>query len=153
MRGRLGTIALAFGGILGGCSVDPGRPPSIRYGEEACAHCRMIISDDRFAAALVTKGGETMKFDDIGCLVDHEAGQRSPPATTYWVRDFAGGDWLDARAATYVQSAKVHSPMGYGLTALPPKSPETGPVLRFTELPAVVAASRRELAKPAGPDL
>lgn len=153
MRGPLGILAVACGGIIGGCGVDPGQPPSIRYGEEACAHCRMIISDDRFAAALVTTRGDTRKFDDIGCLVDHEAGQRPPPATTYWVRDFAGGDWLDARAATYVQSAKIHSPMGYGLRALSPKSPETGPVLRFNELPAVVAARRRAPEKPATPVL
>ena len=150
MRNSLGIAVLL---ACAGCGADPSRPPSIRYGEEACARCRMIISDDRFAAALVTSGGETLKFDDIGCLVDHEAGRQSPPGTTYWVRDSAGGDWLDARAATYVRSVTVPSPMGYGLKALPPTSPEAGPALRFADLPAVVSASRGEEQGTARPDL
>jgi len=149
MRKRLGVIVLASGGFLGGCGTDLSLPPTIRYGEEACAHCRMIISDDRFAAAVVTKGGETLKFDDVGCLVEREADQGTPSGSIYWVRDFDGGGWLDARSASYVQSAKVQSPMGYGLTALPPKSSEAESVLRFTDLPRVLAASGLGMEDPA----
>lgn len=150
MRERLGVIALvACGAILGGCGDDLGRPPTVRYGEEACAHCRMIISDDRFAAALVTKGGETLKFDDVGCLVEREAEQGAPPGSAYWVRDFEGGGWLDALSASYVKSAKVQSPMGYGLTALSPKSSKAEPSLRFADLAPVVAASGLGTDKPA----
>jgi copper chaperone NosL len=149
MNARLGVLALACGGFLGGCGTDLGRPPTVRYGEEACAHCRMIISDDRFAAALVIKGGETLKFDDVGCLVEREADQGAPPGSAYWVRDFDGGGWLDARLASYVHSAEVHSPMGYGLTALAPKSLKAGPGLRFADLPRAVAASGLGTDKPA----
>lgn len=149
---RLGVFVLACGGFLGGCGTDISRPPTVRYGEEACAHCRMIISDDRFAAALVTKGGESLKFDDVGCLVEREADQGAPTGSIYWVRDFDGGGWLDARSASYVHSAKVQSPMGYGLTALSPKSLNAGPVLRFTELAPVVAASGLGTEKPEAND-
>jgi copper chaperone NosL len=154
MRERLGVIALACGGFLGGCGTDLSRPPTVRYGEEACAHCRMIISDDRFAAALVTKGGDTLKFDDIGCLVEHKADQQQLPGSVsiHWVRDFGGGGWLDARSASYVHSTKVHSPMGYNLTALPPESPESGSTLRFADLPSAVAASGLGAEKPAAKD-
>jgi len=138
---RLGVLTAAWIGFLGGCGADLDRPPTVRYGEEACAHCRMIISDDRFAAAIVTRGGESLKFDDVGCLVQREADQSTPPGSIYWVRDFDGGGWLDARSASYVRSAKVNSPMGYGLTALSPQSSIAAPVLRFAELAPVVAAS------------
>jgi copper chaperone NosL len=145
MRRTLATAVVACVLALGGCGADTGRPPSIRYGEDACARCRMIISDDRFAAALVTRDGETMRFDDVGCLVEHEAGRpSSPAAAACWVRDSTGGGWLDARAATYVRSPEGRSPMAYGLTAFPPNSPAAGPALRFDQLPAAIAASRGE---------
>jgi copper chaperone NosL len=150
MRDRLVNFVTVLSLTSGGCGADASRPPSIRYGEEACARCRMIISDDRFAAAIVTRAGEVLRFDDVGCLVEHEAARRpSPAAAAYWVCDFTGGGWLDARAATYVRSTQAHSPMAYGLTALPPDSPTTGPVLRFGELPAAIAASRRDPETPA----
>jgi copper chaperone NosL len=150
MRSELVTVVAACGLASGGCGADTSRPPSIRYGEEACARCRMIISDDRFAAALVTRGGEAMKFDDVGCLVEYEAGRPTSPAAAaaYWVRDYTGGGWLDARAATFVRSPQAHSPMAYGLTAIPPNSPAAGPALRFDQLPSAIAASRGEPGTP-----
>jgi copper chaperone NosL len=152
MRGTIGIIAaVVCGGMVGGCGVNPSQPPSIRYGEEACAHCRMIISDDRFAAALVTDTGETLKFDDIGCLVEHEA-DRQRSAVTYWVRSFKEDNWLDARTAAYVRSDEVQSPMGYGLAALPATAREAGPALQFADLPAALAARRRGPEKPPTPD-
>jgi copper chaperone NosL len=101
----------------------------------------MIIGDERFAAALVTATGDALKFDDIGCLIEHE-GDRLRPDVAYWVRDSRSGGWLNAREATFVQSPSIVSPMGYGLAALPaaqapdPKSsvPDRR-MLRFHELP------------------
>jgi copper chaperone NosL len=104
--------------LAAGCGpADTSRPPSVRFGEEACAFCRMIISDERFAAARVSAGGEVLKFDDLGCLLRHEATQ-TQPAAAYWVHDFRGQDWLNAREAIYVASGRVASPMGYGLAAV-----------------------------------
>jgi copper chaperone NosL len=100
----------------------------------------MIISDERFAAALVTSTGDALKFDDIGCLVEHEAGQLRPDVA-YWVRDSQSGAWLNAREAIFVHSPSVVSPMGYGLAARPADQaadePAAGPdrrILRFHEL-------------------
>ena len=98
------TTWLIAAGLLAGCQpVDASRPPTIRFGEEACASCRMIISDERFAAALVTAAGDALKFDDIGCLIEHEADPVRPDVAC-WVRDFRSREWLDARQATFVHS-------------------------------------------------
>jgi copper chaperone NosL len=142
-----GMAWLIAAGVLAGCRpVDTGRPPTVRYGEEACASCRMIIGDEHFAAALVTPTGEALKFDDIGCLVEHEAdGLR--PDVTYWVRDSKGREWLDAREATFVHSAGIASPMGFELAARPPgqaASEPAGRMLRFHELPGFLAERSRE---------
>jgi nitrous oxide reductase accessory protein NosL len=138
-----GLIAAA---ALAGChSGHAHRPPTLRFGEEACDSCRMIISDERFAAALVTPAGDALKFDDVGCLIEHEAGHLRPDVT-YWVRDSSTGQWLSARTAMFVHSPRVVSPMGFGLAARPAGQtegePTAGPdarTLRFDELPGLLA--------------
>jgi copper chaperone NosL len=142
---------LIAAGLLGGCQpVDTSRPPTVRFGEEACASCRMIISDERFAAALVTATGEVLKFDDIGCLIRQEADPARPEVVS-WVRNFQGQGWLKARDATFLHARSFASPMGYGLAALPPGQPADGlaadptsRTLRFRDLPGFLAGPPRE---------
>jgi copper chaperone NosL len=146
MKPVTGFAWLVSAGFLAGCwPVDINTPPTVRFGEEACASCRMIISDERFAAALVTAAGDTLKFDDIGCLVKHEAGRVRPNATC-WVRSFRGQEWLKAPDATFLRAPGISSPMGYGLAAL--SDGRTAEELathrgsrsfRFGELPGFVA--------------
>lgn len=129
MRRWYGLAVLAASiGVPIGCQPN-GRvsPPSLRLGQEACARCRMIISDARFAAALTTEAGDTAKFDDVGCMVEHEAGAFRA-TTVYWVRDFKSDAWLDAREAIFVRSKEINSPMGFGLAAMrtPPAPGEFG---------------------------
>ena len=140
-------VWLIAAGLIAGCRpVDVGRPPTVRFGEEACASCRMIIGDEHFAAALVTPAGEALKFDDVGCLIEHEAG-RLRPDVAYWVRDAASREWLDAREARFVHSPSVASPMGFGLAAHPADRAAGEPnarMLRFHELPGFLADRLRE---------
>jgi copper chaperone NosL len=153
MRPKSSKAWVVAAGVIAGCQgVDASRPPVVRWGEEACAGCRMIISDDRFAAALVTAKGDELAFDDIGCLIQHEAGQPRPDAG-YWVRDFTGHGWLKAPEATFVHAKSVSSPMGHGLAALPSAraakdlaTDTTKRILRFSELPGFLADPRREAA-------
>jgi copper chaperone NosL len=147
MRRIDGRVWIVAAGLIAGCRpVDISRPPTIRFGEEACDACRMIIGDEQFAAALVTPTGDALKFDDIGCLVEHEAG-RLRPDVAYWVRDAASREWLDTREARFVHSPSVASPMGFGLTAHragPLLGEPTGRTLRFPELPGFLADRLRE---------
>jgi copper chaperone NosL len=153
MKRLRGFAYLVSSSLLAGCgTADQSRPPNVRFGEEACAFCRMIISDDRFAAAVVIKTGEALKFDDIGCMILHEARQVRPGAA-YWVRNFTGRDWLNAREATFVHSTKFRSPMDHGLAAMPmaqaadelSKSID-GRTLQFSELPSLLGDQPSESA-------
>lgn len=108
-------------GLLGGCGeAVPIAPPDIHYGDDVCAVCGMIISDDRFAAGLVAEGPgglEARAFDDIGCLLDDLALHEDRLVAGRWVRDFRTDQWRRAGTAVFVHSAAVHSPMSYGLAA------------------------------------
>lgn len=134
-----GFFALGCGGNRGPL------PPKIRFGEEACAHCRMIISDERFAAALVTDDGQTVKFDDIGCLLEYRE-ERSPSIQRYWTSNYLSAGWLDAQRAVFVQSDELTTPMATGIVALATNDearrvaePLRGKILRFDELAQAVA--------------
>jgi copper chaperone NosL len=153
---RIGAIAWLIGTVVViGCRpADTSRPPVVRFGAEACAHCRMIISDERFAASRVSAGGEALKFDDIGCLLKHEASDVEP-AAAYWVHDFRGPEWLGAREALFVHLPNVASPMGHGLAAVPTAQAAhelaTDPAsrtLRFGELAGFVAETSPERQHP-----
>jgi copper chaperone NosL len=118
-------IALVL--TLVGCKENLDEPPKIRWGEEVCAHCNMIISDKRFAAAITLKSGEVRKYDDLGCLLK-EYSKYSGEIHRVWVHRYDGESsgrltclhtcWLDARQACFVQSPSIQSPMGSGIAAV-----------------------------------
>jgi copper chaperone NosL len=144
--------------VAAGCSgAREDRPPSLRLGEEACDHCRMLINDDRFAAALLTADGETRKFDEIGCLLEYQAANTAP-VRHYWVRCYRSSQWLDAQNALFVHSRQLHTPMGYGLAAVPTFAEAReladelhGRIVRFDELPKVIKSRTGDGLSESGP--
>jgi copper chaperone NosL len=152
---RLGLVAAFL--VPAGCEDDG--PPTVRYGQEGCAHCRMIVNDDRFAAALVTPAGDALKFDEVCCLVDYLAANPNA-AKAEWVRGYRSGQWHDPRQALFVHGPRLQTPMGSGLAAVPTREQAdalaaelNGRVLRYDELPAFLKDQQAAAAKaaPGGP--
>jgi copper chaperone NosL len=117
---RLASAIVLFALVLAGCRPAP-RP--VVEGRDACAHCRMTITDARFAAELVTRKGKVHVFDSIECLATHVAEQAVPLEEVHsaWVTDFAESDtFLRAAEARYVRAESVRSPMGMNLAAFGP---------------------------------
>lgn len=112
-------IALVVGACAEGQTVV--EPPVIRYGEDRCAHCGMIISDVRFAAGYLYEVGEgrykSVIFDDIGDMVHYAGEQDGQTIRAWYVHDYASEEWLDALQAHYVVSEEIQSPMGSGVAA------------------------------------
>lgn len=111
-------ILLVIAVTATGCSQQP---VEIHYGSDECAHCKMMITDERFAAQLVTEKGKAIKFDAVECLVSyHRDHEEELENSVLWVNDFEQpGEWLNALEAHYVQSEDIQSPMGASLFALP----------------------------------
>lgn len=113
----MARVTLA-GLLLAGCRAQVSdAPPSIRYGEEPCAQCRMLISEARYAAARVTASGDVEKFDDIGCLLRYRT-QHPSAERRLWLHDYQTAVWLAASAAACVQGPSLATPMGSGIIAL-----------------------------------
>lgn len=108
------AVALAF---LAACSEGVPRPVDIVLNEESCRQCRMAVSQREFSAELVSERGVVDAFDDIGCLVTWLRETSPSGAAGVFVHDYETGEWLDARAAHFVRSEKLSTPMGSGLAA------------------------------------
>ncbi len=105
---------LAF---VAACSAGVPEPVEIALDEEACHQCRMVISQQEFAAEIVTLAGSVYYFDDIGCMVRWISDNQLPETAGLFVTDYDNRSWLDARMAFYVRSNKLPTPMQYGLAA------------------------------------
>lgn len=93
-------------------------PPALHLGQDTCFACGMIVSDERYAAAIVqNQNGERKQFlfDDLGEMV-----RFTPPAaaeTRYWAHDVESKQWIDAATAHYVRSPANETPMLTGVVA------------------------------------
>lgn len=126
-------LVLALAGC--GAKADVAEPPEIRYGQDSCDQCKMIISEEKYAAAYWTAGGEARRFDDLGGMLRFHQ-ERAEDVASFWVHDFLTGDWLKADEATLVLNAGLETPMGFGLVAF--ADPEQAAALAFGEAGARV---------------
>lgn len=133
------TIFVLFLVIISGCQP---KVEEINYHEDECHHCKMIISDSKFGAELVTKKGKVSKYDSAECMLK-VYGTTSPEIYAFaLVTDYANqGNLIDAKSAFYLISENLPSPMGANLsaysnqrTAIEMQEKKGGNVLGFDEV-------------------
>ncbi len=103
--------------LVSACSQEP---REVHYGSDECAHCKMMITDDRFAAQIATETGKAIKFDAIECMADYAGENKSElQAAEFWVSNFTKpGEWININNAFLIRSEVINSPMGESLLAL-----------------------------------
>ena len=112
MRRRFVTLVL----LAAACATPA--PRAIVYDADACAECRMQISDRRFGAEIVTRTGKVVEFDAVECLLDYERRVGGADIQSVWVTDFRRPATLvPAERARFVQVPGGKSPMGRGILA------------------------------------
>jgi len=109
---RIITAALLLLALA--CQADQ-RPQAIEA-HDACASCRMAISQPQYAAQVVDREGTAYKFDDIGCMLRYLNNHTFPQRRLY-VMDYVNRQWLEAESAVFVRSEAIRSPMNGGLAA------------------------------------
>lgn len=103
--------------IISACGNDP---EPINFGEDNCAHCKMMITDEKYGAELVTDKGKIFKYDSIECLLEQLNKNifREDQIGSMWVIDFNNPRTLiDAKTAYYTQNDEFRSPMGLNVQA------------------------------------
>lgn len=103
--------------LMSACSQEP---HEVHYGSDECAYCKMMITDNRFAAQAVTETGKSIKFDAIECMADYAGENKSElQSAELWVSDFNNpGEWININNAFLISSEVINSPMGKSLLAL-----------------------------------
>jgi len=95
-------------------------PEPINYGHDECDFCRMLITDNRYGAELITDKGKVVKFDEAGCMIEYamvknligDANQK------FLVTDFASPEtFMNAANAFFAHNENFRSPMGLNVTA------------------------------------
>ena len=113
----LTTLTTGFGIVLlttllaGSCASGP---EPIRYGQDACYHCKMTLTDKRFGAEIITDKGKVLKFDDLNCLVAYLDGGEIPAANVAQIVsvDFKKSvSFVDVHKAFFLQNEAIKSPM------------------------------------------
>jgi len=112
-------LTILIGLLLAACESKPLGPVPLE-GDDACASCRMVISERRYAGELVDSNGEIYKFDDVVCMLRfaHAHGLQQSSAK-YFVMDYASGNhWIAATDAHFVRlRSSISSPMASGIVA------------------------------------
>lgn len=102
--------------VLAACTSGP---REIQYGSDSCAHCRMTITDPRFAAQLITEKGKIHLFDSVECLAAYANDAVSSDARRF-VSDFDHpGSFIPLEQAHILKADRLRSPMGLNLAAFP----------------------------------
>lgn len=110
-------LALCLVGMLAAaCSPAADGPPEIVVDHSTCAHCGMLISEPRYAAAFRIDGRDSV-FDDVGCLLQSLQDESASAAAEVWFRDVDDGSWLTADEAVFVHAAGLPTPMAGGIVA------------------------------------
>lgn len=113
----VGVVTLAS--LLWGCGKpEPLTPPTLHLGADVCARCGMMVSEKRFAGAMVVRdqAGRVNRrlFDDVGEMLLAETPDEEH---RFYAVDFSTDQWIDADAAIYVHSRGVMTPMATGVIA------------------------------------
>ena len=95
-------------------------PEPISYGHDECEFCRMLITDNKYGAEIITDKGKAYKFDSIECMVEFSLVKNTLGDTNnkLLITDFYNpGNFIDARNSFYVKNDEFRSPMGLNVTA------------------------------------
>jgi copper chaperone NosL len=141
-------LALLLTTALVSCVGGPARPAALDPRGDACAWCRMTVSDPSLAAQIAAPSEEPKFFDDIGCLVDYLA-QTRPRAEgeIAYVVDHHSGAWIPASKALYTRNPAFSTPMGSHLIAHADAASRQGDSAVAGGSPATVS----DIFGPAGP--
>ena len=119
-RGIGGALGLAVVALVGAVVFlwphAAAGPEPIQYGRDACAHCRMTLSQPGFGGEIRDRDGRLTKYDDVGCLLHAIfAAHREVPEA--WVEDHDGGGFVPLLTAHLVRAEDASTPMGSGIVA------------------------------------
>ena len=107
------------------CSSCTATPEPIITGADQCCYCRMVVSDPRFGAEIITIKGKKYKFDDIHCVLSfiHQQVIKPGEIKEVYLVDYAaaGHPLIKSATSLLLQSEAFKSPMNGNIAAFSEK--------------------------------
>lgn len=103
--------------LLSACGEEEYEPQAINEDTDICEICNMAIKDDYHATQIITTDGQSLKFDDIGCMNTWMTENGTDMIGAAFVRDYNSKQWLPYEKAYYVYDASFTTPMAYGIVS------------------------------------
>ena len=97
-----------------GCKTEP---EAINYGSDECDFCKMVISNPKFGAELLTKKGKVYKFDSVECLAAFSLLKNKNEINSMWVTDYVTPEKFINSTRAFFLKSEIQSPMGLNLAA------------------------------------
>jgi len=119
MRKKFGVLAVLIGVVvmLAACGGEKYEAQAINEETDVCVICKMAIKDDQFATQIITKDGQSLKFDDIGCLNTWKTENGTDTIGAAFVRDYDSKQWIRYEKAYYAYDSSYQTPMAYGIVS------------------------------------
>lgn len=115
-RNKANVMLPLFAMFLFSCNSN--KPVAIKYNADKCDHCKMTISDARFASEIVTEKGRAYKFDDLACMTSYSREHVATKVKSFWVNEYGtGNELINAENAYYIKAESLKSPMGGNVAA------------------------------------
>jgi copper chaperone NosL len=109
-------LAISAAILVSACTAGRESPRDPSWNHDLCSHCRMAISEPRFAAQLIGPGGRVRYYDDLGCALADQDEHPELKAGVLYVHPEGGNLWEPAEKGSYKD--KRITPMGYGFGAV-----------------------------------
>lgn len=107
------SVAVALLAAVSLSSCASVQPREIVINADECGYCRMVISDARFGAQVITTTGRQLVFDAPECMAGFLASTPAEGVASVWVLDAQDpGTWIPADQAGYLVDARLRGPMG-----------------------------------------
>jgi len=107
------------------CSSCTTTPEPIITGADQCCYCRMVVSDPRFGAEIITIKGKKYKFDDMHCVLSfiHQQVIKPGEIKEVYLVDYAaaGHPLIKSATSLLLQSEAFKSPMNGNIAAFSEK--------------------------------
>lgn len=102
--------------LLTAFTCSGGSPHDPHWNKEACAHCRMILSEPRYAVQLIGPDNRTRYYDDLSCALNHQTEMPELQKGTLYVRPYGAENWIETSTARYTKG--LMTPMNSGIGAV-----------------------------------
>ena len=110
--------ALVLSVLCAGCARGELKPEPLDLGREACAYCRMTVSQAGVASQVLAPGELPRFFDDLGCLAHFLKGTSDvAEGSVIYVADHRTREWVRADEAVFSRVPMLSTPMSSHLAA------------------------------------